>query len=283
MRSIAVTFVLATAVIAATSVLTVAQGPAQKPQFEVASIKPSDPNQHDGAIMNQPGGRLVIIGMPLRELVKFAYHLQDFQLEGGPQWARTDAWNIEARAEGGGPDLAAARLQSLLEDRFQLKTHSEMRDVPVYELTIAKRGSKMKLSQDQTPPRPPERGEPQPRPIQRSGPMDRFSVRVGKGSLEAVAMDMPHIVGALSSILRRTVVDKTGLTGLYDVKLQWTPEGGGPPATAPAGSLVQQPPSDRDGPSIFTALQEQLGLNLESTKAPTEVIVIDSIQRPTQN
>jgi uncharacterized protein (TIGR03435 family) len=96
-------------------------------------------------------------------------------------------------------------------------------------------------------------------------------------------MDMPGIVGALSSILRRTVVDKTGLIGLYDLKLQWTPEGGGLPATPPAGGVVPEPPSDRDGPSVFTAVQEQLGLNLESTKAPVEVIVIDSVQRPSEN
>jgi uncharacterized protein (TIGR03435 family) len=185
----------------------VSQTAAQKPQFEVATIKPSDPNQNSGGIMKQPGGRLVIAGMPLRELVKFAYRLQDFQLEGGPTWARTEPWNIEARAEEGSADVAAARLQSLLEDRFQLKTHRESKDVPVYELTISKRGSKIKLSADQTPSRPPERGENQPRPIQPSGPMDRFSLRVGRGSLEAVAMDMPSVVGALSSILRRTVVD----------------------------------------------------------------------------
>jgi uncharacterized protein (TIGR03435 family) len=144
--------------------------------------------------MNQPGGRLVITGMPLRELLKFAYRLQDSQLEGGPAWARTDSWNIEARAEEGSADLAAAGLQSLLEDRSQLKIHRETKEVPVYELTVARRGSKMKLSEDQTPPRPPERGEPQPRPIQQSGTMDRFSMRISRGSLEAVAMDMSSIV-----------------------------------------------------------------------------------------
>jgi uncharacterized protein (TIGR03435 family) len=268
------------------------QTPAQKPAFEVASIKPSDPDQHSGSIMIQPGGRLAITGIPLRELVKFAYGLQDFQLEGGPAWARTDFWNIEARAEEppptippnpNQPNMPALRLRSLLEDRFQLRAHRESRDVPVYELTISRRGSKMKLSADQTPARPPEPGEPQPLPVKPSGPMDRFSLRVGRGSLEAVAMDISRIVQALSSILGRTVVDKTGLRGLYDVKLQWTPEGGAVPAPGPVGPVAPDVPVDREGPTIFTAIQEQLGLNLESAKAPVEVLVIDSVQRPSEN
>src|SRR5262249_25414537 len=155
-------------------------------------------------------------------------------------------WNIEARAEEppstnppnpNQPNMAAVRLRSLLEDRFQLRTHRESRDVPVYELTISKRGSRMKLSADQTRPRPPEPGEPQPQPIKPNGPMDRFSMRVGRGSLEAVAMDMPRIIQALSSVLRRTVVDKTALTGLYDIKLQWTPEGGAVPAPGPTAPI----------------------------------------------
>jgi uncharacterized protein (TIGR03435 family) len=284
MKPILLMLMFAMAVMPATS-----QTPAQKPAFEVASIKPSDPDQHSGSIMIQPGGRLAITGMPLRELVKFAYSLQDFQLEGGPAWARTDFWNVEARAEEppspnpNQPNMAAVRLRSLLEDRFQLRAHRESRDVPVYELTISKRGSKMKLSADQTPARPPEPGEPQPLPIKPSGSMDRFSLRVGRGSLEAVAMDMPRIIQALSSILRRTVVDKTGLKGLYDVKLQWTPEGGVVPAPGLVGPVAPDVPVDRDGPTLFTAIQEQLGLNLESAKAPVEVLVIDSVQRPSEN
>ena len=110
-------------------------------------------------------------------------------------------------------------------------------------------------------------------------------MRVSRGSLEAVAMDMPSIVGAFSSILRRTVIDKTGLTGRYDVKLQWTPEGAGNalPGPGAAGAVVPEaPPVDR-GPTFITAVQEQLGLNLDSAKAQVDVIIIDSVQKPSEN
>jgi len=98
-------------------------------------------------------------------------------------------------------------------------------------------------------------------------------------------MDMPSIVQALSSILRRTVIDKTGLTGRYDVKLHWTPEGAGNavPGPGPAGAVVPEPPPVDRGPALFTAVEEQLGLKLESARGPVEVVVIDSVHRPSEN
>ena len=279
---------------------------AQKPSFEVASIKRSDPGQGGGLIMNQPGGRLVIRGMPFRELLLFAYQLQDFQISGGPGWIGgpgSDFWDIEARAEEGSippptglpnpntPNALAMRLQSLLEDRFQLKMHRETKELPIYELSIAKGGSKVKLSDDQTPFQPPERGAPPPPPFQLGGPLPRFSMRVGRGNFEGVSVNIGNIVQTLSSMLGRTVVDQTGLKALYDVKLQWTPDGArrqGGLETPPAGPALtggpEAPPTiDPNGPSIFTALQEQLGLKLESAKGPVEVLVIDSVQRPSNN
>jgi uncharacterized protein (TIGR03435 family) len=274
---------------------------AARPSFEVASIKPSDPGQPGSSIMNQPGGRMVIRKMPFRALMTFAYGVRDFQISGGPGWATTDFWDMEARAEEGSippptgspdpntPNPMAIRLQSLLEDRFQLKIHRETRDLPIYELSIAKGGLKMKSSEDQTPFRPPQRGAPLPPPMQPGGGMPRFSLRMGRGSMEAVAMAIPNIVQAFSSQLGRTIVDKTGLKGLYDLKLQWTPDGpalggpvgpGGPPGP---GGPEAAPPIDPNGPSIFTAVQEQLGLKLESAKGPVEVLVIDSVQKPTEN
>jgi len=267
-----------------------------KPSFEVASIKPADPGQRGSSIMNQPGGRLVTKGMPLRALMTFAYRVRDFQIVGGPGWLTTDRWDIEARAEEGSiaqplgppdpntPDPMAIRLQSLLEERFRLKTHRDTRELPIYELSIGKGGSKAKLSEDQSPYRPPEPGAAQPPPAQRGGAMPRFSMRVGRGSLEAVSVDVSNIVQTLASVLGRTVVDKTGLKGLYDVKLQWTPDPvagglGGPPV--PAGA--EPPPSDPNGPSIFTAVQEQLGWKLDSAKGPVDVLVIDGVEKPAEN
>jgi len=284
--------VLALGVIAISIFAQTPAGP--KPTFEVATVKPADPGQRGSSIMNQPGGRMVIRGMPLRGLLTFAYRVRDFQISGGPGWVGTDRWDIEARAEEGSitpppgppnpnkPDPMAIRLQSLLEARFELQVHRETKEQPVYELSIAKSGSKIKLSEDQTPYRPPERGAGPPPPMQPGAAMPRFSMRVGNGNLEAVSMDIPNIVQTLSSILRRTVVDKTGLAGLYDVKLTWTPDvsaGGGPPL--PGGN--EPPPSDPNGPSIFTAIQEQLGLKLDSAKGPVEVLMIDSVQKPTEN
>ena len=151
------------------------QSPADaKPSFEVATVKPSDPGQRGAMIQNQPGGRFVTKGTPLRTLITFAYRVRDFQISGGPGWMGTDRWDIEARAEEGSipvstgppdpntPDPIGIRLQTLLEQRFQLKTHRETKELPIYELSIAKGGLKMKLSDDQTPYRPPERGAPPP-------------------------------------------------------------------------------------------------------------------------
>jgi bla regulator protein blaR1 len=265
------------------------QTPAEKrPSFEVATIKPSDPGQRGSQIGNQPGGRLVIRGVPVSGMMTFAYNVRNFQITGGPGWMSTDRWDIEARAEEGSvpppvfppdpnkPNPMALRLQSLLEDRFQLKLHRETKELPIYELTVAKGGPRIKLNDDQTPLQMPERGTPPP-PLQ-AGTMPRFSMRVGRGSMEAVAMDIRDVAQMFSNLLGRTVVDKTGLKGLYDVKMTWTPDQAlqGPPG-------ADAPPVDPSGPSIFTAVQEQLGLKLDSAKGPVEVIVVDGVQKPSEN
>jgi len=266
-----------------------------KPSFEVATVKPSDPEQRGGMIQNQPGGRFVTKGTPLRVLITFAYRVRDFQISGGPGWIATDRWDVEARAEEGSipvptgppdpntPDAIGIRLQTLLEQRFQLKTHRETKELPIYELSTAKGGSKMKLSEDQTPFRPPERGAPPPPAPQPGGAMPRYSMRMGRGSLQASAVEMPFFVQVLSQQLGRNVTDTTGLKGLYDIKLDWTPDPPPSGALAGAGGPEVAPPIDPNGPSIFTAIQEQLGLKLESTKGPVDVIVIDSVQKPSEN
>jgi bla regulator protein blaR1 len=268
-----------------------------KPSFEVASIKPYNSATMGMSIAIQPGGRFVATGIPFRFLMTYAYRVRDFQILGGPSWISSDRWDIQARAEEGSvplptgtrdsnaPDPVALRLQSLLEDRFQLKFHRETRELPAYELTIAKSGSKLKLSEDQGPFQPPKPGDPPPPPIKPGGAMPRGSMRMGRGDLEANGVEFAGFVQMLSQQLGRTVIDKTGLKGLYDIKLQWTPEmgqGATPFGPMPAGA--EPPPApEPSGPSLFTAIQEQLGLKLESTKGPVEVLVIDSVQKPSEN
>jgi uncharacterized protein (TIGR03435 family) len=156
-----------------------------KPSFEVATVKPSASGGDRVAIMGQPGGRIVVTNATFKMVMAMAYRVRDFQISGGPNWIATDRWNIEAKAEEGSipppsgpPDPTVIppqllMMQSLLEDRFQLKMHREINEMPVYELVVAKGGSKMKPSEDQSTLRPPERGAP-PQPLpQRGGPMPR--------------------------------------------------------------------------------------------------------------
>jgi uncharacterized protein (TIGR03435 family) len=270
-----------------------------RPAFEVASIKPNTSPQMVMSVGIQPGGRFVANGMTFRSLMTLAYRVRDFQIIGGPNWITSDLWNIEARAEEGSvpprsgpadpttPDPIALRLQSLLEDRFQLKLHRETRELAAYELVIAKGGSKVKLSEDQSPIKPPDRGDSSkpPQVFRPGGPMPRGSMWMRVGGLEANGVEFSSFVQMLSQQVGRTIIDKTGLKGLVDLKLQWTPEmgqRGTPFGPLPAGG-DPPPASDPSGPSIFTAVQEQLGLKLESTKGPVEVLIIDSVEKPTEN
>src|SRR2546425_3368714 len=160
-----------------------------KPSFEVATVKPSASTDNRIAILGQPGGRFVATNATLKMLIGTAWRVRDFQISGGPGWAGTDRWNIEAKAEEGAIPPAAGppdptvipplmlMLQSLIEDRFQLKVHRETKELPVYELVVAKGGPKIKPSEDQSLPTP---AQPQ-----RGGPMPRGGMRMGRGDLEA--------------------------------------------------------------------------------------------------
>ena len=243
-----------------------------KPSFEVASVKPSLSNE--GYMDGTPGGRFIAKGIPLRMLIGDAYRVRDLQIIGGPGWLNADRWDIEARpnAEVVATTPPAANfdptqpgrdnlmLQSLLEDRFQLKSHREKRDFPVYELAVAKGGSKIKVSMGVPPGRP--------------------RIRGGRGSFEAYEISVGTFVYFLSPKLDRIVVDGTNMKGRYDISLKWTPETSQAARVSPEGP---GPPSPPDQPSIFTAIQEQLGLKLEATRSPVEVLVIDSVQKPMEN
>jgi uncharacterized protein (TIGR03435 family) len=290
-----------------------AQTPAKKKlAYEITSVKPHSGDDFRIMInlgMND-GGRLNLSGVPLALLIQLAYSNGVMGgplgpangIPGLPSWAQTDRFDIEARPEAGfrpTQDQAREMLQSLLEERFGLKAHVETKDAPVYNLVVAKDGPKMKLSADQSPivpggpPRPgadgpggPPLPPPPPPPGAPFNPanMPRGMMMNGPGMLRATAQNTAGIARLLSGQAGRQVIDKTGLTGLYDVELKFAPS---QPPQLPAGVTlppgVTLPQGDPDAPSIFTAVQEQLGLRLESSKAPLESVVVDHVEKPTAN
>jgi uncharacterized protein (TIGR03435 family) len=261
-----------------------AQSPAASspPAFEVASIKPNNSGNGQVAIQTPPGGGFRAVEVTVRLLIGYAYGVRDPQISGGPSWISTDRFDIEAKAADAQLPLTQMPLlvQHLLSDRFQLRIHSEMKEVPVYELTIGKGGSKLEPAQE------PETSVPggAPLPAPPDGMPRPGGFRMGFGQIAASAVPLTNLVQALSQSLGRPVIDKTGLTGRFTFKLTWTPDaltGRVPAGTGPItinGQLV-----DPNGPSLVTALQEQLGLKVDSTKGPVDVWVIDSVQRPTEN
>jgi len=267
--------------------------PAERPSFAVASIKPSDPDARGIMIRPGAGGRFSGSNLTLRFLIKFAYDLRDDQISGGPNWLDSKHYNVEANSDppfGGDPRSMndaernefmrqiRLRLQSLLADRFQLKISHSTKEMSVYHLVVAKNGPKLKEAQ---------------------GASGGMMFRIGGGVMDLSGADMEGLARALSEMTGRTVIDKTGLTGHYDIKVQFTPDPslamgrmmgpgpGGPPGAGPGGGGPpggpQPPPSESTGPTLLTALQEQLGLKLESHKGPGDVVTVDSAQFPSEN
>lgn len=273
-----------------TAALTRAQ-PKSKLSFEVASVKRNASADNRLTLGPRPGGRFTATNVTLKMLLGIAYNVRDENISGGPDWISTIRWNIEAKAEansipagvGPWPDSAnpdhplTQMLQSLIEDRFLLKMHRETKEIPIYELLVAKTGSKMKLSADQE-------SSDIPAPAKGASSPPRGMMRMGRDSLEGNGIPIARLAQILSerSVLGRPVIDHTDLKGLYDFKLQWTPDSA-QGAVSLSATEPPQPPADISGPSIFTAMQEQLGLKLQPAKGPAEVLIIDSIQMPTEN
>jgi uncharacterized protein (TIGR03435 family) len=236
-------------------------------------VKPNKKNccYSGGAGNGQAGAK----NSTLKSLISLAYKVQEFQIVGGPGWIGSERFDVEGRTEDktADPDRLRLMLRSLLEDRFQLKLHMETREAPIYALVVAKGGLKIKLSADQTSPE--INGPSKPG----AGP-NRGAVRFGPGTMMGNAANFSLFVRFLSQRLDRPIVDRTGLSGRYDFLLQWAPEIG-EARVDPAGNPV--PVGDTTGPSIFSAIQEQLGLRLESTKGPVEVLVIDRAEMPDEN
>jgi uncharacterized protein (TIGR03435 family) len=252
-----------------------------RPAFEVASIKPNTSGSGSSRSGTRDGGYFFATNVSLKSLILQAYGLQDFQVSGGPDWIDSDRFDIEARAEAGAviqdeppdsgrPSTFALMLQSLLEERSQLKLRRETRDLPAYLLVVGRDGSKLKAT---------VKGQPGPGGLTFGSARTSGAGRNGL-SMSGSGMSAAALARMLGQQLRRTVIDRTNLEGMFDFALTWTPQS---PATVlgPGGDVP--PAADPSGPSIFTAVQEQLGLRLESTRAPAEVLIIDSVQRPSEN
>jgi uncharacterized protein (TIGR03435 family) len=281
--------------------------------FEVASVKPSDPNPSTGimgsmlSVRPQGAGGVAVSNIPLRLLIRMAYGVQDFQIVGGPSWQMSSKFDISAKAPEGtkGTEALMSMIKTLLADRFKLKTHTETRELPIYALMVAR--SDGRLGPDLKPSsadcsnaaadaqkRAEEiakggsaalismltKGETIPCTIM---PAMNPSNPTGGFGLRGNGQAMTGLTQFLTQITGRMVHDKTGLTGLYDFELRFDPQvlmallpqlG----INMPGAATANLPASD--SPALLTALQEQLGLKLDSQRGPVEVLVIDSAEMP---
>jgi uncharacterized protein (TIGR03435 family) len=264
-------------------------GQTARPKFEVASIKPTG-DAGGGWMQPMPGG--LSASAPLRVLMEAAYEVQPFQIVGGPEWVESDGYAVDAKASGNPQhEQRMLMLQSLLEDRFQLRIHRQSREMPVYALVGARSGLKL------PPPRngncvqetdllgpladpgarmPPPGQAPVSAP--KCGGLD-VPLEVGGARLVGGTVPMAEFVRVLSRLLGRTVTDQTGFSGVFDVNLGFLPDETTPGLPPPPPGAI---PLGIASTSIFSAIRE-LGLQLESTKGPVEVLVIDHVERPSAN
>jgi uncharacterized protein (TIGR03435 family) len=233
--------------------------------FEVASIKRSPPAGGEGrqttGFQIPGGGRLNSMNTPLRMLVTFAYDVQDFQISGGPGWANSETYDITAKAaENATLPQLRAMIQTLLREQFKLAVRRETKEAPIYALVVAKGGAK--IQEDTTS-------------------AQTMMMQRGRGKAVAQKATLAMFAHTLGMIAGRPVVDKTGLASTYKFDLSWTPDAseGGPPALGGPDAA----PLDSSGPSLFTALQEQLGLKLEAARGPVEFLVIEGAEKPSEN
>jgi len=285
------------------------------PAFEVASIKRN--TSGEGFVtMGLAPGRPTFVNMPVRQLIVRAFGVQPFQVLGGPSWLTSDRFDITAKAadEAATPAQMNVMLQALLADRFKLKVHRETRQSDVYRLVKARADGK--LGDGLKPAAvdcsammgrgrpggpgpgpggsgnvavpPPGAGPRAGGPILGTGPgagPGGCMMMMTPGRLQMGGQPMSAFANTLGNQVGRPVLDETGLTGAYDLTLSYMPDSGGrglPPGVPPPGA-PELPPIDPNAPALPTALIEQLGLKLESTKGPVEMIVIDSIEPPTED
>ena len=252
----------------AISALAIAQNAAH-PEFEVASIKPNHSGDGRLGVSIDPGGRFVATNVPVKALIMTAYDLKENQVSGLPAWATSDRFDITAKPESGvafknGDERPM--LQALLAERFKFSFHKETRELPIYALVVAKSGLKMEASKGNA--NIDDDAKPKPAPMPGRG---RGGIRRMRGEVSGANVTVDMLVDQLSSIVGRSVIDKTGLTGSYDFALKYTPDS------------ADAPSSDSQTPSIFVAVQEQLGLKLEAQKGPVDLYIVDRVEKPSEN
>src|SRR5262245_54212311 len=266
-------------------------------RFEVAAIKPNDGKDVKRvALMMQPGGHLQATNVSLSMLVRFAFAIQEFQIVGLPEWKDSEGFDIYAKAEHDPPpgELGAIgpnqkMLQALLADRFKLTAHLEKREMPIYALVAArsdgKLGPGLRRSTVDCVALMAERGRqgmPPPAPGQ---PM-QCGFRIGPGQMNGGSMPLSQLATSLSNFVQRVVVDRTGIAGNFDLDLKYTLDqttmanAMGPAKAAAIAGAAASAPASSDAPGLFTALQEQLGLKLESARGAVDVLVIEYVDRP---
>jgi uncharacterized protein (TIGR03435 family) len=253
--------------------------PPVAPAFEVASIRPSAPGPTARTAGSPSPGTFAVAGLQLRHLISLAYGVRPNQILGGPNWIDSQAYDIVAKPGGTvSESQLSLMLQELLGDRFKLKIHRETREVKVYALTVAKGGDKLqRVPEASCAPRgrflTPTQPEPNQKPPCGVGGFSRGTTVVGK--ISSVSLD--EFSKTLSTRLDRFVINRTGLTGVFDIHVEFAPDGATP------GLLPRGGAPSADGLSIFAAFQEQLGLKLEPTKGPAEFLVIDIAEKPSEN
>jgi uncharacterized protein (TIGR03435 family) len=266
------------------------QSDGKLPEFEVASIKPAPPPSGGNLRVRMGGdpGRIDMANITLKDMIRQAYQVKEYQIA-GPDWMNFTRFDVVAKIP---PKTTKEQIplmwQSLLADRFKLSLHRDQKELPVYVLVVGKNGPKLKESEESgNPPAPPGGG------LFLGG--GRGMMQMGRGRLTASRMNLAGFADLLSRQMDRPVVDQTGLAGSYDFSLEWTPDerqkmtfaGGvaGPPPGAEEHVRLGGPETAAPaGPTIFVALQEQLGLKMEARKSAVEILVIDHVEKaPTEN
>ncbi len=245
--------------------------PAKFDAFEVATIRPTDPDWKGGRFIRMEGAHeLVVRNHVLRTLIATAYNLNPKTVSGGPSWIDSEHFDIVAATPGDVPptyDEQMTMLQRLLADRFNLKFHSEEKQLPVYALKVAKGGPKLKSNTDSAD------------SFSQGPPPLLFAVSPTTIHLPARYATMAELASVFQrAVLDRPVIDETGLSGRYDFDLEFMPD-----ETEWNGAFAGRGNGDSDKPGLYTAIQEQLGLKLEATTGPVDTMVIDHIDEPTPN